>query len=104
MTTLGLGNIERHGHGVHETRSRIRRQRTPGWPEQATGKDTTIGHWEMAGLIMDKPFPTYPHGFPKEVIDQFEEETRHGRRSATSRPPARRLSRSWARSTSRPAS
>lgn len=43
--------------------------------EQAPGKDTTIGHWEMAGLIMDKPFPTYPHGFPKEVIDQFEEET-----------------------------
>ncbi|MBV9157471.1 MAG: phosphopentomutase [Acidobacteriaceae bacterium] len=37
------------------------------------GKDTTTGHWEMAGIILDKPFPLYPDGFPPEVIGTFEE-------------------------------
>ncbi len=46
--------------------------------ERAAGKDTTTGHWEIAGLTLEKPFPTYPNGFPKEVIDQFEEETGMG--------------------------
>lgn len=36
------------------------------------GKDTTTGHWEMAGIILDKPFPLYPHGFPPDVMDAFE--------------------------------
>ncbi|MCX5781921.1 MAG: phosphopentomutase [Elusimicrobia bacterium] len=36
------------------------------------GKDTTVGHWEIAGIILDKPFPTYPNGFPKELIKTFE--------------------------------
>lgn len=36
------------------------------------GKDTTAGHWEMAGIILDRPFPTYPHGFPRELIEKFE--------------------------------
>lgn len=36
------------------------------------GKDTTAGHWEMAGIILDRPFPTYPRGFPPEVIEPFE--------------------------------
>jgi phosphopentomutase len=36
------------------------------------GKDTTAGHWEMAGIILDRPFPTYPHGFPREIIGAFE--------------------------------
>ena len=36
------------------------------------GKDTTAGHWEMAGIILDRPFPTYPHGFPPELMEQFE--------------------------------
>ena len=36
------------------------------------GKDTTTGHWEMAGIILAKPFPVYPHGFPREVMDAFE--------------------------------
>lgn len=43
--------------------------------EAAAGKDTTTGHWEIAGLTLHKPFPTYPNGFPKEVIDAFVEET-----------------------------
>ena len=36
------------------------------------GKDTTTGHWEMAGIILEKPFPLYPHGFPPEIISEFE--------------------------------
>jgi phosphopentomutase len=36
------------------------------------GKDTTTGHWEMAGIVLAKPFPVYPHGFPAEIIEQFE--------------------------------
>lgn len=40
--------------------------------EQSQGKDTTAGHWEMAGLIVKEPFPTYPNGFPPEIIQEFE--------------------------------
>lgn len=36
------------------------------------GKDTTTGHWEMAGVILDKPFPLYPNGFPRELMEEFE--------------------------------
>ena len=43
--------------------------------ETSPGKDTTTGHWEMAGLPLEKPFPTYPNGFPEEVIKAFEDET-----------------------------
>lgn len=40
--------------------------------ELSNGKDTTTGHYEIAGLLSPKPFPTYPNGFPKSVIDEFE--------------------------------
>ena len=40
--------------------------------ERSPGKDTTTGHWEIGGLILDQPFPTYPHGFPEEIIKEFE--------------------------------
>lgn len=40
--------------------------------EKSMGKDTTTGHWEMSGVILPKPFPTYPHGFPADVIAAFE--------------------------------
>ena len=43
--------------------------------ERSMGKDTTIGHWEIAGLISPEPMPTYPNGFPEEVISAFEEKT-----------------------------
>ncbi|MGH9804549.1 MAG: phosphopentomutase, partial [Candidatus Acidiferrales bacterium] len=36
------------------------------------GKDTTTGHWEMAGLFLKDPFPTYPNGFPRELMERFE--------------------------------
>jgi len=37
------------------------------------GKDTTTGHWEMVGVHLEKPFPLYPHGFPREIMDEFEQ-------------------------------
>ena len=39
--------------------------------ERSMGKDTTIGHWEIAGVVSENPLPTYPNGFPKDVIDEF---------------------------------
>lgn len=46
--------------------------------EASRGKDTTIGHWEIAGLISENPLPTYPDGFPAEVIDEFSRLTGRG--------------------------
>jgi phosphopentomutase len=46
--------------------------------EASKGKDTTIGHWEIAGMISPKPLPTYPKGFPKEVLEPFCEKTGRG--------------------------
>lgn len=46
--------------------------------ESSAGKDTTIGHWEIAGIISPKPLPTFPEGFPKEVLDEFSERTGRG--------------------------
>lgn len=52
--------------------------------EKSKGKDTTTGHWEIAGLISKKPFPTYPDGFPAEIISEFEKEI--GRGTLANRP------------------
>jgi len=41
--------------------------------EQAAGKDSTTGHWEMTGVVLHKPLPTYPHGFPRDVVEAFEQ-------------------------------
>ena len=46
--------------------------------EASMGKDTTIGHWEIAGVVSPKPLPTYPNGFPQEVLDAFEAATGRG--------------------------
>ena len=43
--------------------------------EKSKGKDTTTGHWEIAGLVLDEPFKTYPNGFPQELIDEFIKQT-----------------------------
>jgi phosphopentomutase len=65
---LGLGNI-RHFDSIRPVVSpkasfgKIR--------EVSAGKDSTTGHWEFAGIHLDQPFPTYPNGFPKEVIQKF---------------------------------
>ena len=46
--------------------------------EVSAGKDTTTGHWEMMGILLDTPFPLYPHGFPPEIIEPFSAAIGHG--------------------------
>ena len=46
--------------------------------EVSVGKDSTTGHWELMGLVTEVPFPTYPEGFPAEVIDEFTRLTGYG--------------------------
>ncbi|HHV08173.1 MAG TPA: phosphopentomutase [Firmicutes bacterium] len=52
--------------------------------EAGPGKDTTTGHWELMGLVLDIPFPVYPHGFPRSIISAFE--ARIGRRTLGNKP------------------
>ncbi|MBO4213502.1 MAG: phosphopentomutase, partial [Lachnospiraceae bacterium] len=52
--------------------------------EKSMGKDTTIGHWEIAGIASPKPLPTFPNGFPEETIKEFEEKT--GRKVLCNKP------------------
>ena len=52
--------------------------------EMSKGKDTTIGHWEIGGLISEKPLPTYPNGFPEDIIQKLEEKT--GRKVICNKP------------------
>lgn len=52
--------------------------------EQSKGKDTTTGHWEIAGKISEVPFPTYPNGFPPEIIEEFEKQT--GKKTLCNKP------------------
>lgn len=52
--------------------------------EISMGKDTTIGHWEISGIISEKPLPTYPNGFPDEIIKEFSEKT--GRKILCNKP------------------
>ena len=52
--------------------------------EVSAGKDTTTGHWEISGLKLEKPFPTYPNGFPKDVMDAFEQAI--GRKTLGNKP------------------
>lgn len=52
--------------------------------ELSKGKDTTTGHWEIAGCVSEKPFPTFPNGFPPEIIEKFEKAT--GRKVLCNKP------------------
>lgn len=52
--------------------------------ERSNGKDTTIGHWEIAGIYSKDPLPTYPDGFPAEILDEFERRT--GRKAICNKP------------------
>lgn len=68
LRAMGLGHIE--AVGLEKDR-----QAVGGYGrmmERSAGKDTTTGHWELAGVKLDKPFPTFPNGFPAEVIGRFE--------------------------------
>jgi phosphopentomutase len=75
MEALGLGNVEELEGCPPQ----------PGAPavagrlvERSKGKDTTTGHWELMGVVTAQPFPTYPHGFPHDVIDPFMHRTGRG--------------------------
>jgi phosphopentomutase len=75
MEALGLGNVEplegcRPQPGAPAVCGRL--------VERSKGKDTTTGHWELMGILTAQPFPTYPHGFPHDVIDPFMHRTARG--------------------------
>lgn len=77
LKKLGLFNIEgvqcQNQEKVGRPLAAIARMKEP-----SRGKDTTIGHWEIGGIISEKPLPTYPDGFPKEVLDEFTRLTGRG--------------------------
>ena len=75
MAKLGLGKIQDF-EGIENVPNPIGQYGT--MQEKSKGKDTTTGHWEIAGLVSKKPFSTFPNGFPKELIDKFIEETKCG--------------------------
>ena len=75
LRAAGLGNIDGLdflGPVEHPTGAVCRLQ------EASAGKDTTIGHWEIAGVVSPDPLPTYPNGFPEEVLKPFREATGRG--------------------------
>ena len=74
LTRLGLGNLTPTFDGARESHPQGAYGKMA---ERSAGKDTAAGHWEMAGLITDHAFRTFPQGFPPEIIDEFE--TRIGR-------------------------
>jgi phosphopentomutase len=81
LLRLGLANIAPLAH-LHAAASPI-----GAYGKGATrspGKDTTTGHWEMAGVWLDQAFPTYPHGFPRELIAEFEKQI--GRETIGNKP------------------
>lgn len=75
MKKMGLFNIDGVDYvsGIENPTAAYGR-----FKEKSKGKDTTTGHWEIAGIISDTPLPTYPDGFPDEVINEFEKRTDRG--------------------------
>ncbi|MFN2586544.1 MAG: phosphopentomutase [Actinomycetota bacterium] len=69
LAALGLGNVAEIG-GVPPAAAPA--GAFGSMVERSPGKDTTTGHWEMAGVVLERPFPTYPDGFPPEVVEPFE--------------------------------
>ena len=67
LKSLGLFNIDGLSGGVDAPIASYARLK-----EKSAGKDTTLGHWEIAGIVSNNPLPTYPNGFPKEIIEEFE--------------------------------
>ncbi|MCQ2754797.1 MAG: phosphopentomutase [bacterium] len=72
LESMGIGNIQDF-EGISKTSTPIAQYGT--LQEKSRGKDTTTGHWEIAGLVSEKPFATFPNGFPKVLIDKFIEKT-----------------------------
>ncbi|WP_353894566.1 phosphopentomutase [Proteinivorax hydrogeniformans] len=70
LESLGLGNI----HPIEGVKKQEQPLASYGkMAEKSPGKDTTTGHWEMAGVVLEHPFPVYPEGFPKELLEEFEQ-------------------------------
>ena len=75
MISLGLGNID----GVDAVeKAECPKATYARLQERSMGKDTTTGHWEMAGIISESPMPTFPNGFPRELLDAFEAKVGRG--------------------------
>ena len=74
LTRMGLGNIQ----GVEGLPKENATAAYGRMAELSPGKDTTTGHWELAGSISEYPLPTYPEGFPKEILKPFMEQTGRG--------------------------
>ncbi|MBQ7407882.1 MAG: phosphopentomutase [Clostridia bacterium] len=79
LEKMGLMNIDGVGGGVKNPTASFAKM-----AELSLGKDTTIGHWEIAGVVSPNPLPVYPNGFPQEVIEQFEKLT--GRKTLCNKP------------------
>lgn len=75
MEKMGLGNIQDY-KGIKKVENPTAQYGT--MEEKSKGKDTTTGHWEMAGLVSSKPFATFPDGFSEELIEKFIKETNCG--------------------------
>lgn len=74
---FSLPNLQQLGLGNIDNMEGIKAIKNPKgcygrMAEKSAGKDTTTGHWELSGIILEKPFPVFPKGFPKEIIDAFE--------------------------------
>ena len=65
LRALGLGRLMGAQDAVREDAGYGKMR------ERSRGKDTTTGHWEMSGVILDRPFPTFPNGFPEEFLEEF---------------------------------
>ena len=74
MIKAGLGNID----GVACLPKAVATGAFARLAERSMGKDTTIGHWEIAGIVSPDPLPTYPEGFPEEILDPFRQATGRG--------------------------
>ena len=79
LKKLGMFNIDGVEGGIENPTGVYARL-----SEKSAGKDTTVGHWEIAGLVSENPLPTFPDGFPKEVIGEFEKQT--GRKTLCNKP------------------
>ena len=79
LRSLGLFNIRGLSGGVSSPLASFAKM-----AERSNGKDTTVGHWEIAGLISERALPTYENGFPDEIIKEFEQKT--GRKVLCNRP------------------
>lgn len=81
LCALGLGNIDGVGYLKKTEKPSAAYGRCT---ELSCGKDTTTGHWEIAGIVSNRPMPTYPDGFPRDIIEKFEKAT--GRRVLCNKP------------------